>query len=130
MRIVVQDPARKHGQASAVAASVSDFAFPSVLTKQLLVDFRQPRRKFCFQQMVYYFAQCFVSRIAIKFRRPFVPVGDPIVFVANNDGVVGQIQQARLFGELLFVAFALAQIDNGGLKEQRAVSRRRSDWRT
>ena len=74
--------------------------------------------------MVYYFAQRFFSRIAIKFRRPFVPVGDPIVFVANDDGVSAQIQQPRLLGQLSFMVFAFAQIQDGSLVEQRAVLHR------
>ena len=74
-----------------------------------------------------HFAQCFLSRVAVNFCRAFVPVSDPVVFVANNDGIFAQIQQPRLLGQTLFVALALGQIDDGGLIEQGAISRRRSD---
>src|SRR5206468_12100441 len=82
------------------------------------------------QQVVRFFSGRFLPFVGIDFWRSFVPVGNPVVRVANEDGIVAQIQQARLLRELLFVALALAQIDNGGLKEQGAISCRRGDRRT
>ena len=130
LRVAVKRPAREHGQTAAVPRGMNDLAFPVISTKQLLVDLRQRLGMFRFQQIVGHLAECFLWRVAVNFCCASVPINDPIICVPNEDGVIGQIEQARLFGELLFVAFALAQIDNGGLKEQRAVSRRRSDWRT
>ena len=56
--------------------------------------------------MLEYCAQRFLSRIAVKLRRPFVPVGDPFVSVANDDGIVAQIEKPRLLAKLLFVTLA------------------------
>ena len=62
---------------------------------------------FCLQQIVANFAEHFRQRVPVNFRRPFVPVSNPIVYIANDDRIVAQIQQSRLLGQLLFVALAL-----------------------
>jgi len=62
--------------------------------------------------------------------RAFIPISDPIILVANDDGVVAQVEQARLLGQLLFMLLALAQIHDRGLVKPRSVSRCRSNRRT
>ena len=54
-----------------------------------------------------YLAERFRQRVAVDFRRPFIPISNPIVYIANDDRIVAQIQQSRLVGQLLFVAPAL-----------------------
>ena len=76
------------------------------------------------------FSDRFRQRVAVNFRCPFVPIRNSIVCIANDDRIVAQIQQPRLLGQLLFVTFALRQIDDGGLVEQSAISRGRGNLRT
>ena len=82
---------------------------------------------FRLEQIVGHFAERFLRHVAVSFCGACVPVSDSVVCVANDDGVVGQIQQARLLGELLFVALAFAQINDGSLVEQGAICYRRAD---
>ena len=127
LRVAIQHPPREHDQTPAVPRGVNDLAFPVIITKQLFVDFRQRFEEFRLKQIVSDSAERFLRDVAVSFCGPCVPVSDPVVVVANDDGIVGQIQQARLLGELLFVALALAQIDDGGLVEQGAICYRRGD---
>ena len=97
-RIAVNRPAREHDQTAVVPRGVNDLALPVIITKQFLVDFRQRLGVFRFQQIVDHSAKRFLRRVTVKFCCPSVPVSDPIVCIANDDGVVSQIQQPRLLG--------------------------------
>src|SRR6266404_3853764 len=71
--------------------------------------------------MVYHFAQGFFSRVAVNFFGALVPVSDPVLYVTNDDGVVAQVQQSRLFGEPFFLVLAFSKIDNRRLIRLDAV---------
>ena len=62
---------------------------------------------FRFQQIMAHLAERFRQRVAVDFRRPFVPISNPIVYIANDDRIVAQIEQPRLLGQLLFVTLTL-----------------------
>ena len=107
LRIAVQRPAREHGNPPAVASRVNEFPLPVIIPEQLLINSGQRLGVFCFQQIMAHFAERFLQRVAVDFRRPFVPVSNPIVYIANDDRIVAQIKQPRLLGQLLFVTLAL-----------------------
>ena len=107
LRIAVQRPARQHGNPPAVTSRVNEFSLPVSVPEQLLIDFGQQLRVFCFQQIMAHLAERFRQRVTVHFRRPFIPISNPIVRIANDDRIVAQIEQPRLLGQLLFVTLAL-----------------------
>ena len=90
-----------------VTSRVNEFALPMIIPEQLLINSGQRLGMFCFQQIMAHLAECFRQRVAVDFRRPFVPITNPIVYIANDYRIVAQIKQPRLLGQSLFVTLAL-----------------------
>ena len=78
----------------------------------------------CAQQLVRDFAERLRLRIAVQFVRATIPISDAVLCVEYENRVLGEIQQARLFRQLLFPAPVFGNIDNCRLIKARSVLHR------
>ena len=81
------------------------------------------------QQLMRGFAEGFFTRPSVKMLRAAVPIGDHVVQVARDDGVVGNVEQARLLTQREGGRLALQgekRGDDDGKKADQAADERRS----
>src|SRR6516162_2931829 len=99
-RIAAERPATHHDHFAAVLAPVNEFAAPSAIALQFFANISKRPWMLCAQQFVCYSAERLLGRIAVEFAGATIPVDDPVPPVANENRVVGEIQQASLLGQL------------------------------
>jgi hypothetical protein len=88
-------PARNDDRA-AVAPDVRQFAFPVAVCGDVGVNGSGGRREFGLQQVAQHAAGGLFGRPAIGLLGAAVPEYHPVVLVAHDDGVVGEVEQVRL----------------------------------
>jgi len=97
-----QRPAAGHHDRGPVAARVDELAFPAPGPGQLGHDVGQRSREDGPHAGVGHRADRLRFRPAVELLRAAVPVGDDVLPIADEDGVVGQIEQRGLIAEGLF----------------------------
>ena len=81
------------------------------------------------EQLVRGFAEGLFARPSVEMLRATIPVGDHVVQVARDDGVVGDVEQARLLTQREGSSLALQgekRGDDDGKKADQAADERRS----
>src|ERR1700730_16892686 len=84
-----------------------EFSFPAACTEQLHVDFRQRRWKDCLRELVRYLVDSLLFGPAVQFLGAAIPVGNDVGHVADEDGVVREVEEAGLLVQYLFGLLAL-----------------------
>ena len=97
LRTSPKSPAAVYGDAAAVPSSVYEFAFPVPLPHQHFSDLFKWNGEFRLQQHAQPIFQGFLFRPAVQAFSTFVPVRDSAIEAADEDSVIGQIQQPGLF---------------------------------
>ena len=95
--VAVQHPAGRDNDPLAVATTMHHIAEPAIIPVKFVYNLVQRFRKLCLQQFVRDFAKRFLAAPTVQFFGAMVPVYDPVLRVADKDGVVTQVQQTRLF---------------------------------
>src|SRR5438045_2587846 len=113
----VQNPTTKSRNEGAIARSVSDFAGKESIVLNLLNHILHWLWILTQQNRMKVFANHLLASPPIHFFRALVPETDLVIKIAHDDGVVAQIEQARLFGKLLLGLFAFGNIANIALDD-------------
>src|SRR5207244_10193604 len=82
---------------AAVSARVNQFAFPAIVTVQVLFDLIQRFWKTRLEKLVSNAAPRCIRSPSVEFFCDAVPTSDAVVTVAHNDGVEPGIEHARPF---------------------------------
>src|ERR1700726_770223 len=96
-----QRPSAPPQHLGAVSFRSLELAFPTPRTKQLRADVFDWRRKNGAQKFMRPFPNRFFCCEPVQLLGPPVPVRDEVVHVADEDGVMREIEQAGLLGSLL-----------------------------
>src|SRR5262249_1837403 len=110
LRVVLDGPATVHGDDSAIAARVDEFALPAARTLQRGDDSFQRLGGSGFQQTVRDMSHRLLPAPAITTDRAFIPIRDAALAVSNKNSVVGQVQQGGLTCELRLLLSALCDV--------------------
>ena len=101
----LQSPAAQRDDSRAIARGVDELALPPARAHELGIDRRERGGEFRPQQRVGNPAERLLARPPVALLRPSVPVGDGVIAVADENGIVRGIEQVG----------ALAQSAPGGL---------------
>ena len=97
--VALQDPPARYADLGAVAFAVNQLAFPPAAAQELGIDFCQRRREDRLHQPMRDPPEGLLPGPAVQLRRGAIPIGDRIAHVADEDGVVREIEQARLLAQ-------------------------------
>src|SRR5215210_4550909 len=112
--VPLQYPTARYHGLRAVAFGVYEFAFPVSLAKELGLYLFQRLREPLFQQRKAAFPHSLFPAPTIRILRTAIPEGDRAVHIADQDGIMGEVEQSRLLAQglhplrqFLLVPFAL-----------------------
>src|SRR5262249_7444845 len=91
-----QGPAGRYDQPSSVSPALLEFAVPAPGAQQLSVNLLNRRRIDRLQKLVSALTDRFLRRPAIQFLSSLIPVSDEVAHIADENGIVCEIQQAGL----------------------------------
>src|SRR5439155_6275148 len=89
---------------------LAQLANPLPLFVHGVTDDRPIRGKLGEEQRLGGLADRLVGRPAVEARGTFIPVDDPLVEVADENGVTGFVEQGGLFADFLLGLFALGDV--------------------
>ena len=112
MLIVLQRPAARHHRLAAVGLGVDELTVPAAGLQQFRLDLLDRRREDGLHEPMRHLAHRFLGRPPVELLGRAVPVGDDVGHVAHEDGVVGEIQQARLFAQRGLGVLAGGDVDH------------------
>ena len=101
MVVAVEGLAGKHGDALAVAFRVNELADPAFCAEKFLIHLLERGGKFRLEQQVAHFSHDLLTRPTVKLLRAVIPVADVALHVADDDGVMAEVEQPGLFRQLL-----------------------------
>ena len=106
----MQRPSARDRYWSSIAARVNQFSFPAASLKQFGVYFLERLRESCLRELVRDATESFRPRPAVAFFRTAIPVGDDVVHVANEDGIMRQIEKTGMLAQSVFGSLALGNL--------------------
>src|SRR5439155_25005125 len=98
-------PAASRDDRASIPPLLDKLTLPASFPEELRLDVLERFGKFRAQDVLRVFSQNFFFGPAIEAGRAAVPVSDPVIQTANQNGVVGQIQQFSLSAALRRSAF-------------------------
>jgi hypothetical protein len=101
---LLQGPAAGHDDGRPITPCVDELALPAARAGQLDHDVFEWRQEHRPQKVMRHLADSLIGRPAVPIYRTAVPVGDHILRVAHEDGVVCQIEELGLGPQRLFCA--------------------------
>src|ERR1035438_2015819 len=92
----MQRPSACYHHSGCVGLRLPELAFPPAGAQQLRANFIHRYRELGLQELVTVLSDCLLCRPSVQFLSPSIPIRDDVVDIADENGVMREIEQVGL----------------------------------